>query len=369
MRAQHFPGCGGSGSLGTFRILVRRSSGGAALAIKSLSVVPPGSHLIWEPTHLPSVLLPNLVLSALPVRVNQGETVQPLRIQWNGLDRIEAVSSEAGEITGAFKGSDWSGAIRLKPGAPLGATFALRLKVKGLDALLTVPDAIKIFRPRPVITSLRKAIPCTLDLSLHPDELPAGIMAGLSLEVRQGNDSSVGDPEARPRVELGYKSRGLRKVVSLSADEHLSGAELTAAAPGMLFLTTDPAAVGNPRYLLTATVDMEPEGWSDAFLIGRVIRVPRLEQLTLTDEQINPSTYVGILKGRDLDVIGRTGWDARQGMPVESVPTPVLGQSFRRPSASHSAGTRPRFTHRSMFGSATAAKDKKYLSPTDRFAR
>jgi hypothetical protein len=54
-----------------------------------------------------------------------------------------------------------------------------------------------------------------------------------------------------------------------------------------------------------------------------VIRVPRLEKFTLTTEKIGDSSYAGILEGRDLDVIEKVGWDARNGVPVESIPAPV----------------------------------------------
>jgi hypothetical protein len=36
---------------------------------------------------------------------------------------------------------------------------------------------------------------------------------------------------------------------------------------------------------------------------------------------------VGILKGRDLDVIEKTGWDARNGVRVDYVPEPVPGNN------------------------------------------
>lgn len=62
MAGQSPPGCTGSSSLGTFRILVRRAAGGAALPVKSVSVFSAGSHLIWEPVHLP----PNQAETAAP---------------------------------------------------------------------------------------------------------------------------------------------------------------------------------------------------------------------------------------------------------------------------------------------------------------
>ena len=287
-----------------------------------LSLTQSGGHSHEIPF---TVLPPNPAISHLPVRVNQGETTQPLRLQGSGLERVETVSSKAGEIKGAIGGSDWIGAIWLKPGPKVGESFAISLKVKGLETPLTVADAIKVFGPRPVVTGVRKAVPDTLGLAIRPDELPVGITVGVSLEVRQFHDSSANATEGRPRVELGCQSDGLRKPLTLSPDDHVTGAALSMAAPGLLFLSIDPGAVAYPGCLLTAAVDAEPEGRSDAFTIGRVIRIPRLDQFTLTNEQLDPSTYVGILKGRDLDVIEKTGWDAHHGLPVSSVPTPVPG--------------------------------------------
>jgi hypothetical protein len=273
-----------------------------------------------------TVLPPSPVLSGLPVRVNHGDTTQALHLQGSGLERIEAVTSDAGEIEGGFKESAWSGRIKLKPGVAVGTTFAVSLKVRGLTTPLVVPDAIRILGPRPVITAARKSIPATLGLAVHHDELPAGVAAGLSLEIREYHDPAGGGATARPRVELGCKSGGLRKSLTLSPDDRAPGAELTVAAPGMLFLAIDPASVGYPGCVLTATVDVEPEGRSDPFVIGRVVRMPRLEQFILTNEQIDPSTYAGTLKGRDLDVIEKTGWDPQHGIAVDSVPTPVPGE-------------------------------------------
>jgi hypothetical protein len=273
-----------------------------------------------------TVLPPNPVLSRLPIHLNQQQAGQPLELTGTGLDRIEAVSSDAGEIKGSCKGDVWRGSITLKAGTKVGATYALALKLKGLDVPDTMPDAIKVFGPRPVITNVRKAIPGTLGVALTRDELPAGTVAGLSMEVRQYHDRLAGDSVSRPQVELGWLSGGLRKVIKLAPDEHVDGAQLTMAAPGMLFLAIDPAAVGYAGCVLTARVSVEPEGQSDAFPIGRVVRVPRLDQFVLTNEQLDASTYVWILKGRDLDVIEKTGWDAQLGVPVDSVPTPVSGE-------------------------------------------
>ncbi|MBS1853730.1 MAG: hypothetical protein JST11_00075 [Acidobacteria bacterium] len=266
----------------------------------------------------------NPALTELPVRVNRQPGAQPLRLTGSGLDRVEAISSEAGEIHGAAADAGWTGTIELKPDAVVGTIYALSLKVKGLDGPLKVPGAIKVFGARPVITGVRKAIPDTLGLTLRPDELPSGTTVGLSLEIRQYRDPSSGE-EGTPRVELGCKSGGLRSAIKLSPDAGGSG--LRVAAPGLLFLSIDPGTVGYPGCLLTATVEIEPEGRSGATVLGKVIRVPKLDEFTLTNEQIDPSTYAGVLKGRDLDVIEKTGWDPHHGVPVQTVPAPVPGDA------------------------------------------
>jgi hypothetical protein len=122
----------------------------------------------------------------------------------------------------------------------------------------------------------------------------------------------------------------LRKSLTLSAGESSGGASLTSAGPGALYLSVDPGAVGYAGCRLSATVIVNPEGRSDPFVLGRVIRVPTLAKFTLTTEKVGGSSYAGILEGRDLDVIEKAGWDAAHGVPVESIPTPLPGDSSRQ---------------------------------------
>lgn len=272
-----------------------------------------------------TVLPPNPVLSGLPIKINLDEPSQTLRFEGRQLDRIESISTEAGEITGAADSTGWAGSIRLKPDVRVGKVFAISLKVKELAAPLTVEGAMKVFGPRPSIIEVKKSLPPNLGMSIQPDELPAGTPVGLTFAFRRFHDASSGAAEERPQLELGCKSGGLRKTIKLSPDNHIPGAELSVAAPGMLFLSIDPSQAGYPGCLLTAIIDIEPEGRSDPFPIGRIVRLPRIDQFTLTSEQLGPATYLGILKGRDLDVIEKTGWDAQNGLPVDSVPTPVPG--------------------------------------------
>ena len=271
-----------------------------------------------------TILPPNPQISDLPIRLNMGETREPIRLVGSGLERIEAASTDAGEITGTPDSESWSGEIRLKAGLTKGQSFPLVLKIKSLDNPVTVPHAIEIVGPRPKIRSVQKSLAGALEIELGADELPAGTAVGLALAVDHLYDST------HPRLELGCEAGELRRSLTLSAGESSGGASLTSAGPGALYLSVDPGAVGYAGCRLSATVIVNPEGRSDPFVLGRVIRVPTLAKFTLTTEKVGGSSYAGILEGRDLDVIEKAGWENANGVPVESIPTPLPGGPARQ---------------------------------------
>lgn len=269
---------------------------------------------------VPVAVLPeNPKISNLPLRFNTGEKHQTLRLKGSGMDRIEAVASDAGEISGSSDGDDWSGEIHLKPGAKRGQTFALVLKVKGLDDPLTVPDAIEIVGARPRIQSVQKALSNALGIDIGREELPAGVPSGLVLNLDPVHDST------RARVDLLCASGESRRELTLSAGSAGAGASLTTAGPGALYLAFDPGIVGYAGCKLVATVTVDPDGSSDPYPLGRVIRVPRLDKFTLSSEKVGDASYAGTVDGHDLDVIEKVGWDAANGVPVDAIPTPVPG--------------------------------------------
>jgi len=264
------------------------------------------------PQALPvTVLPPNPSLSKLPVRVNIGETEQPLHFEGGGLDRIESMTSEAGEIAG--------GKLRLKPGAKPGDRFAVSLKVRGLEAPLAVPDAIEVVGPRPKIVSARRSATADTGIELREDELPAGMSVGFALAVEHLRDAG----SERPRLALGCRGGEARHALALSPDDRAEGASLTFDGGDSLYLSVDPGTVGFAGCELTATVTVMPRGASEAYTLGRVVRAPVVEQFTLTNEAAGPGQYVGMLRGRDLDLVEKAGWDAQNGVAAPGIPAPV----------------------------------------------
>jgi hypothetical protein len=271
-----------------------------------------------------TVLPPNPKISNLPILLNVGETREAIRLEGTGLERIEGVSSEAGEITGAPQSRGWSGEIALKSGLGKGRRFALLLKVKGLENPVAVLDGIEMVGARPGIVSVQKSQTGTLGVDIGADELPAGAPAGLVLTVNHL------DRAIRPRLELGCEGGELRQALTLSPSEPSHGASLTFSGPGALYLSVDPGVVGYAGCRLEATLIVEKEGRSDPFVLGRVIRIPRLDTFTLTTEKVGDASYAGVLDGRDLDVIDQVGWNAQNGVPVTAVAAPIPGDPARQ---------------------------------------
>ncbi len=273
-----------------------------------------------------AVLPPNPKVSNFPLRCNIGEAQQKFRLQGGGLERIDSISSAAGDIAGKAEADSWSGKIHLKSDAEVGRTFPVVLKIRGLDEPVTIADAIEVVGPRPKIEAVKKSLPGDPGIEITADELPAGTEVGLVLSMRhlrQPNDD-------RPKVSLGCRAGEARKSLTLSPDDAVKGVSLSFAGPDSLYLSLDPALVGYPGCELIATVSVNPRGPSDPVAVGRVVRIPLVEKFTLTSEALAADTYAGILKGRDLDLIEKAGWDARNGLPVVGIPTPVPGDATRQ---------------------------------------
>ncbi len=94
---------------------------------------------------------------------------------------------------------------------------------------------------------------------------------------------------------------------------------------GALFLSLGPGAVGQSGCQLAAKVRIPTAGVSDAFLLGRVIDLPLIDKFTLADEKLGDSLYAGTLTGKNLQMVEKTGWDAKTGYAVQGIATPVPG--------------------------------------------
>ncbi len=74
---------------------------------------------------------------------------------------------------------------------------------------------------------------------------------------------------------------------------------------------------------LAAVITTDSTGSSDPTVLGRLIRLPRIEKFALTEDKLGANLFSGILTGYDLQLIEKTGWDPKTGFAVQGIPTPV----------------------------------------------
>ncbi len=281
-----------------------------------------------------TILPPNPKIDNLPLRTNLGDTKQLVWLKGTGLDRIVALSSPAAtvELKPVEAGGTRRGAVvKLAPAAKKGDIAAFEMKVQGLQHPIEVGQGLEVAGPRPRITSVRKSVAQEFMVAIRPDEVPVGSTVSFALSVdnlnADGGSWTSGTAAPALSVEVSCKQEAaLRNKLVLAPGETAGGSKLNLAGEGMLFLSLDPGAVGYTGCELTASVTVSSLGTSDAFPLGRVVRLPRIERFALSDEKVGPNLYAGTLTGQDLDTIERAGWDTRTGVAVQSIPAPVAGE-------------------------------------------
>ena len=267
---------------------------------------------------------PNPELTQVPLRVNTGEPEQTVVLHGKHLERIE-------KITGA--GADWklsdvpkgaadlterSATVKLASWAKKGDRLSMEMVVSGLQNSVKRDDTLSVVGPRPKITSANKSFASQSGVELRSGEIPAGITASFSLQVE--------NVDSHPSLELGCRNEAdTRHKITLSPGDKTGSAELDLAGEGTLFLSVDAGSIGDSGCQLIAQVTEQETGSSDPFVLGRVIRLPRISNFGITDENLGNSIYAATLGGQDLQLVEKVGWSADNGAAVQEIPTPVPG--------------------------------------------
>jgi len=274
-----------------------------------LQVAQVGENSVEVPV---KVLPPVPVLANTPLRINQGETSQFLQLEGTGLERIQALEADAADVK--LDGTKMVASLRqgVAPGL-----YDLRMHVEGISEPIILPKALRVAGPRPKILDAQISLPTDLSIAPRPGELPAGAFTSIALRVENAGTAML-------RLECGESKHTLRP------GEQREGMRLSATSGGALFLSLDPAAAGPVGCPVKAIIEDNDTGSSDPKELGSVIRLPRLESFTLTDELIGESVFAGTIKGFDLELLEKTGWDESNGQPVTELPAPVAGEGQKQ---------------------------------------
>ncbi len=265
---------------------------------------------------------PNPEIANLPLRANVGESGQTLELQGTGLDRIRNIVSPgvtwelAAIPAGASNMTARAAVVKLTADAHPGERLDAEMSVAGLAQPIPLHDVIEIAGPRPKIASVQPFFPAGADVALRPGELPASV--AVSFSVRTANAGS------QPALQLACAdSSDTQTPLNLHPGADDPRVRLDATGDNTLFLSIDPATVGHSGCELEATLSAPDTGSSDPYKLGRIVRLPRIEEFRLTDQKLDRRLYSGTLTGEDLQLIEKTGWNPKMGFPVVGIPTPV----------------------------------------------
>jgi hypothetical protein len=269
---------------------------------------------------------PNPTLSSLPLRVNLEEQQQTVTLQGTGLERIDGLYSEGATWilspapADARNMNERKVIVQLLATAKKGDKLDASVKVSGLHSSLRLSNVLQVAGPRPKIVSANESTSQGVDVALRQGEIPAGTAASFAIQTEHAG--------SYPTVELSCANPGyVKQPLSLHPGDRSGTAQLDFAGEGILFLSVDPGSVGQSGCKFVASISDEETGASNPFTLGRVIRLPRIEKLSLTGEKVGSNLYAGSLAGQELQTIEKTGWDSKNGYPVQGFPAPVAGNS------------------------------------------
>jgi len=267
---------------------------------------------------------PNPTLDGLPLRANLGETQQTVVLRGTRLERItrfatpDALWELAPVKPEAHDLLERKATVKLQTAAHAGELLAASVYVRDIQAPLTFPAGLAVAGPRPKIAGVSLSLAQQPDVHLGDGEIPAGAAISFSLLTR--------NVDAHPALNLTCANDGFTKApLVLHPGDRTTSAQLDFAGEDGLFLSVDPGVVGQSGCQLAATITTESTGSSDPTVLGSVIRLPRIEKFALSEDKLGPTLYAGSLTGIDLQIIEKTGWDAKTGYPVQGIPTSVPG--------------------------------------------
>jgi hypothetical protein len=186
----------------------------------------------------------------------------------------------------------------------------------GLYAPMAIDGGALVLEPRPKIGRVDISFAGQPAVELRPREIPAGVPAGFAIQA----DGLGPHPSLQVRC-----ADDTAPSLALTVGERRNGAVLNRTGQRTLFLSVDPESLAPSGCLLSLVIANGLTGASDPYVLGRAVRLPRIESFTLSGEAPDGNLYAGTLRGESLELIERAGWTPDTGWPVRGTATPVAG--------------------------------------------
>ena len=259
----------------------------------------------------------------LPVVLNQGVSEVAFNLKGQRLDLLSRLEVAKGSVelgTAESNQTQRKLLLHMAPDIDAGTSLAIKAYIKDRSEPLTFADAVRIVGPRPNITELKIYQPPEQDVQLENGELPGGMFLSAMVRVEHLQSNSI--------LKLGCERAGSAEV-KLHLGERAGPVSLQQLAPDQAFLSFDTGVWLN-GCVLQASIANGSEGESEVYKMGRIVRVPEIEQFKSSTEASANGEFNASLIGQNLETIEKTGWSAEQEQAVDGMPLPVPGEGLKQ---------------------------------------
>jgi hypothetical protein len=259
----------------------------------------------------------------LPILINQGVSTQHFVLKGERLEQVSRLEAPGVVFDLSPPGvnqTERSVTVELKsspqPGTPLPVTAHLKDRNEPLE----LSGGLEITGPLPVIASSKLSLPKGFAIQVRSNEFPAGYTLSAMLDVKNIERQSVlqlacADGVGTPvSLHLGEQSRD-RNLQQLSADQLF------------LAIETDRLPAGCS---LQAVIDNGRGGRSKPFTMAQIVRLPQIDTFVLADADPPGGTHQYEIRGQNLEMIEKLGWEKSIGVPVPALPTPLSGPGLKQ---------------------------------------
>ena len=266
-------------------------------------------------------VLPNLPrIDNLPVLLNEGVGTQHFVLKGERLQLLSKLESPIADLQLAETssgGTERNLTVQLKNAAKSGTSDAMTAFLNDRTEPLTLPDAMKVTGPLPVIASTRLSLPNGLAITLLPEEFPAGSMLTALLDVKNIKPQSV--------LRL-YCSEDVGAHPSLHVGEQNATSSLQRLSPDQLFVSYDTSGLPAGCTLM-GQIDNGVDGKSQPVNLANIRRLPQILSFAPAAGAVSGTDLRSYeLRGLNLEMIDKVGWDSASGVSVSALPTPIPGQ-------------------------------------------
>jgi hypothetical protein len=259
----------------------------------------------------------------LPILANQGVATQHYVLKGERLAllaKLEAPGAILDLSPAAADENERNVTVQFKSSPQPGTVLPVKAYVEDRSEPLTLPNALQITGPLPVIASSKLSFSTGMAVAIRPDEFPAGYTLTAMLDVKNIERKSLlrlgcaDDPQTAAALRIGEQTTTWN-LQQLSQDQ--------------LFLSFDTGALP-AGCSLQALVDNGRDGQSQPFTLARIIRLPRIDSFTVVGDAVQNGSHAYVLTGQNLEMIEKLGWDQNSGVNLAGLPAPIPEQGQRQ---------------------------------------